>query len=164
MKVENNKVVNIHYSATDIDGNIVDSNEEFAPLEYLHGYNNILAAVEAALDGLTTGQETQVTLTPAEAFGEYDTAKLMKVSHAVFPVGAEELQSGDIVESSDGKELLVKSVNETTITLEGNHPLAGKSLNFWVKVISIREATEGELQQGHPLLEQNESCASGCCC
>jgi len=164
MKVGNNKVVSIHYCARNNDGNIVDDNEEFAPLEYLHGYNNILVSLEKALEGLKEEQEMQVTLAAADAYGEYDTTKLMEVSRTVFPVDAEELQSGVIVESSDGRELLVKSVNETVVTLDGNHPLAGKTLNFKVKIVSIREGTPDELQHKHPLTQQNESCGPGCCC
>lgn len=164
MTVTNNKVVNIHYRATDNDGNTVDDNKEFAPLEYLHGYNNILVGLEKALEGLEAGQGTQVALAPADAYGEYDAEKLTEISSAVFPVDADQLQPGVVVESSDGKELLVKSVNETTVTLDGNHPLAGATLHFKIKIVSIREATPDELQHKHPLTQQNESCGPGCCC
>ncbi|MFV8346173.1 FKBP-type peptidyl-prolyl cis-trans isomerase [Flavobacterium sp. ZB4P13] len=164
MTVTNNKVVSIHYRATDNDDNIVDDNEEFAPLEYLHGYNNILAGLEKALEGLEVGQETQVTLAPADAYGEYDAGKLTEVNRAVFSADADELQPGVIVESSDGMELLVKDVNETTITLDGNHPLAGATLHFTIKIVFIREATADELQHKHPISQQNESCEPGCCC
>ena len=112
MTVTNNKVVSIHYHATDNDGNTVDSNEEFAPLEYLHGYNNILVGLEKALEGLEAGQEAQVALSSVDTYGEHD----------------------------------------------------GKALIFWVKIVTVREAVEEELHQGHPLTPQNESCGPGCCC
>lgn len=164
MTVTKNKVVSIHYRTTDNNGEVVDCNEEFAPLEYLHGYNNILAGLEKVLEGMEEEQITQVTLAPVDAYGEYDVTKLIEVSCSNIPVGISELQPGDIVESSDGNELLVKDVNERTIILDGNQPLAGKTLNFWVKIVSIREATEEELRHGHPLTPQGESCGSDCCC
>lgn len=164
MIVTKNKVISIYYHAVDSDGNIVDSNEEFAPLEYLHGNNNILPGLEKALEGLEAGQETQVSLEPAAAYGEYDAGKLTEVNRAIFSGNAEELMPGDSVESSDGMELRIKEVKEKNIILDGNHPLAGVTLDFTVKVVFIREARVEELQHKHPIVQQNESCEPGCCC
>ena len=122
MVVTKNRIISIYYNVTDADGNEIDSNKEFAPLEYLHGYNNILVSLEKALEGLEAGQEAQVTLAPAEANGEYDAGKLTEVNRAIFSADADTLQPGIIVESSDCKELLVKSINEATVTQDRNYP------------------------------------------
>ena len=164
MKVTTNKAVKLQYHITDNDGNIVDGNEDFAPLEYIHGHNNILTALEKALEGWEAGKEIDVILSPSDAYGEYHAEKLMKLNRNDFRFNTNDLQPGLTVEFSEGKELMITEINEQTVTLDGNHPLAGKPLHFWIKIISIREATEEELQHGHPLSQQNKGCGSGCCC
>lgn len=158
------KVVSIHYRIKDNDDNLIDTNEDFAPLQYLHGYNNILTGLERALEGSEIGQEIEVSLFPSDAYGEYDLEKLREVNINEFSANVNELQPGVTIETSDGLEMIVTNINEQTVGLDGNHALAGKTLDFWVKVLSIREATKAELQHNYPLTEQNEDCGPDCCC
>lgn len=158
------KVVSIHYHVKDNVDKVIDTNEDFAPLQYLHGYNNILTGLERVLEGSEIGQEIVVSLSPADAYGEHDTEKLREVNINEFSADVNELQPGVTIETSDGLQMMVTNINEQTVRLDGNHPLAGKTLNFWVKVLSIREATKEELQHNYPLPEQNEDCGPDCCC
>ena len=149
MKVSNDKVVSIHYLATDETGNIVDSNEGQEPLEYLHGYNNILAGLEDALTGLAEEEETRIILNPENAYGDYDSKLVFEVEESQFSENASALEIGTIVQSSDGMELLVTKIEGSKVTLDANHPLAGKTLHFNVKIRKIREATREEIDHGH---------------
>ncbi|PWU00182.1 MAG: peptidylprolyl isomerase [Bacteroidetes bacterium] len=149
MKVSNDKVVSIQYLATDESGNIVDSNEGQEPLEYLHGYNNILAGLEEALSGLAEKEEAKVVLKPENAYGEYDSKLVFEVEKSQFSEDAAALDIGTMVQSSDGMELIVTKMEGSKVTLDANHPLAGKTLHFNVKIQKIREATPEEIDHGH---------------
>lgn len=172
MIVEKDKVVSISYSATDETGNVVDSNIDFEPLEYLHGHGNILENLEKALNGLKISEEAKVTLQPSDAYGEFNPELVFEVSREQFPEGANNLQVGTMVQSSDGLELLVTDVDGEKIILDGNHPLAGRTLDFSVTITGIREATSEELSHGHAHNAHTHhhhnhgegSCGSGCGC
>ncbi|MDE3254077.1 MAG: peptidylprolyl isomerase [Bacteroidota bacterium] len=164
MHVTKNKIVSIHYRITDPDGKIIDDNTPFDPMEYLHGHHHILAGLENALEGLAVGQEMAVILAPEDAYGAYDSEKLMEMDRSDCPVEEDQLQPGTVLESSDGMEFVVKCVNESTITLDGNHPLAGITLHCNIQIVSIRDASPEELYQKQPLSTQNKTCGPGCCC
>jgi len=149
MIVEKNKVISIQYNATDDSGVVVDSNMDFEPLEYLHGYGNILQNLENELGGLKVTEEKNVTLSPGQAYGDFDPELVFEVSRDQFPEGAEGLQPGAMVQSSDGQELLVTDIDNDKIILDGNHPLAGRTLHFAVTIKDIREATAEEIAHGH---------------
>ena len=149
MIVAPDKVASIHYHAIDESGNIVDSNEDEAPLDYLHGYGNILQGLEDALAGLSEDGETKVRLTPKDAYGDYDPEMVFEVNQDQFPDGGSSLEEGAVVQSSDGMELLVTRVENDKVTLDANHPLSGKTLDFTLKVTAIRDATEEEIAHGH---------------
>jgi FKBP-type peptidyl-prolyl cis-trans isomerase SlyD len=149
MVVEKDKVVSIHYSVSDEAGNIVDGNIDFEPLEYLHGHNNILEGLEKALTGLKISEEKKVTLTPAESYGEFNPELVFEVSREQFLEGANDLQLGTVVQASDGQELIVTDIDGDKIILDGNHPLAGRTLEFVVTVKNIRDAGAEEISHGH---------------
>jgi FKBP-type peptidyl-prolyl cis-trans isomerase SlyD len=174
MVVEKDKVVSIQYNATDESGAVVDSNVDFEPLEYLHGYGNILQTLENELTGLQLDEEKKVVLSPDKAYGDFDPALVFEVSRDQFPEGAEGLQLGAMVQSSDGQELLVTDIDKEKIILDGNHPLAGRTLHFAVTIKSIREGSAEEIAHGHvhnahthhqhAHEEKGGSCGPGCGC
>ncbi|MBX3241547.1 MAG: peptidylprolyl isomerase [Chitinophagaceae bacterium] len=166
MIVEKNKVVSISYAATDDSGNVVDSNFDFEPLEYLHGHGNILQTLEMELDGLKVDEEKKVTLSAGQAYGDFDPELVFEVSREQFPEGAAGLELGSMVQSSDGMELIVTDIDGEKIVLDGNHPLAGRTLHFSVIVKNIREATSEELshQHAHKHEHGDGSCGSNCGC
>jgi FKBP-type peptidyl-prolyl cis-trans isomerase SlyD len=124
-----------------------------APLTYLHGgYGGLLEALERALEGLREGDEVKLQLEPDQAFGDYDP-DLLRVE----PVEryGEGLQAGMQVEEELGGEsriYIVTDVGGGKAVLDGNHPLAGMALRFFLKVLSVRSATPEEISQGVSLL------------
>ncbi|MBN8857478.1 MAG: peptidylprolyl isomerase [Sphingobacteriales bacterium] len=165
MIVEKDKVVSIQYSATDETGAVVDSNMDVEPLEYLHGYGNILENLEKELTGLEMSQEKQVLLVPEQAYGDFDPELVFEVSRQQFPQGAENIELGNVVQSSDGQQLMVTDIDGDKIILDGNHPLAGRTLHFSVIIKNIREATSEELAHGHAHMhESDDHCGPDCGC
>lgn len=173
MIVEKDRVVSISYNATDETGTVVDSNLDFEPLEYLHGHGNILETLENALTGLQVDEAKKVTLQPDQAYGDFNPELVFEVSKEQFPEGAANLQIGTMVQSSDGLELVVTDMDGEKIILDGNHPLAGKTLEFSVTIKGIRNASDEELSHGHAHnahthhheeKDKGEGCGPGCGC
>lgn len=150
--VQNQLVVSIAYTLRLTDGEVVDSSEADEPLEYLHGASNIIPGLERALTGMRVGENKQVRVAPADGYGEYDPEEVEEVDRAELPTDLP-LQVGMVLEIDDEdgyvSEATVRAVTPRTITLDYNHPLAGKELLFDVEVVGIREATEDELAHGH---------------
>lgn len=147
--VADNKVVTVTYSIRDASDEILEQSD--LPIDYLHGSDNgLLLKVENALLGKAVGDIVEVTLTPEEGFGERDPSltysdKIENVPPEYRKLGAEaEFRN----ESGDSIKMVVTHIDSGTITLDGNHPFAGKSLTFHLRVMGVREATAEELRQG----------------
>jgi FKBP-type peptidyl-prolyl cis-trans isomerase SlyD len=145
-RVEKNVVVGINYRLTLNDGTEVDSTADRGPLEYLHGHGNLIPGLEKALDGLELGSELEISFEPDEGYGVHEPDKIVEVTKEQLGF---EPEVGTVVAAKlpDGREqhLLIAEVEGETVTLDGNHPLAGQTLNFEVSVASLREATSDEL-------------------
>ncbi len=152
MNIEKNSVVAIRYKLTDDEGTVVDSSEEQKPLTYLHGGGSIISGLESALDGRTTGDVFQVTIQPAEGYGDINSEMIQTVPRSAFE-GIENLEPGMPLQADDGNgnvhHVIVREVNDQEVTIDVNHPLAGKVLHFDVTVESVREAAPEELAHGH---------------
>lgn len=152
-KIQHGVVVSMTYTLT-VDNNIIESADADDPLYYLHGSDNIVPGLEARLDGKAVGDKLTVTLQPAEAYGEYDESEVQEADLADFDLPDGGLNIGDEIEIEDTEGYLllatVKSVNEKTIELDYNSPMAGKVVTFEVEVLSIREANEEEMANGEP--------------
>jgi FKBP-type peptidyl-prolyl cis-trans isomerase SlyD len=151
MKIEKNKVVSIDYKLTGGDGQPIDSSEGREPLAYLHGNGNIVVGLEEALEGKATGDAVNVSVAPEKGYGVRDETKLIEVPRDKLK-GAGEIQPGMQFQAQtpEGAQIFtVSKVAETSVTLDGNHPLAGATLNFAVTVREVREATEEEVSHGH---------------
>lgn len=150
--VANNKVVLFHYVLKDSEGVELDSSGD-APQPYLHGANNIPPGLESVLDGKTAGDAFQVTVPPAEGFGEYQEGAEQEIPKDQFPDDAE-LEPGVqfFLEAQGGQVMPVwiTEVNDATVKFDPNHPFAGKTLHFEGQVTRVREATADELDHGHP--------------
>jgi FKBP-type peptidyl-prolyl cis-trans isomerase SlyD len=146
-RVEDNVVVGINYRLTLDDGTEVDSTSERGPMEYLHGHGNLIPGLEKALEGCELGTELDVSFPPDEAYGAHEPDKVVEVTKEQLGF---EPEVGTVVAARlpDGREqhLLIAEVEGDKVTLDGNHPLAGQSLNFKVSVASLREATADELE------------------
>ncbi|MEP7703859.1 peptidylprolyl isomerase [Paraglaciecola sp. 25GB23A] len=149
--IADQKVVSLNFTVKDTEGQIVDSSEGGEPLVYLHGQNNIIPGLEAALVGKAPGDEFAVTVEPTEGYGEYNAEILQVVPREAFQ-GVENIETGMVFTAqteSGPVQLVVAKVEDDNITVDPNHPLAGKTLNFSGSVIEVREATEEELAHGH---------------
>ncbi len=145
MQIEKNTVVTLDYQVHDSDGEVVDDGSE--KLVYLHGgYDDIFRDIEEGLEGKTIGDKLQVKLQPDEAFGEYDAELVSIESRDMFPP---EIQPGMQLEREDGGMVMVTDVEGDTVVVDGNHPLAGKSLIFSCSVMSVRPATADEIEHRH---------------
>jgi FKBP-type peptidyl-prolyl cis-trans isomerase SlyD len=151
MKAANGRVVSMHYTLTDDAGNTIDSSRGRDPFVYLHGHGNIISGLETALEGAEAGFKSAVTLQPSEGYGEYNPKAVFEVPKEQFPSG-EDIQVGMQVQGEGPQGIVAFTVVELTdneVVLDGNHPLAGKTLSFDVEIITVREATDQELEHGH---------------
>lgn len=153
MTVANDMVVSMAYVLRVEDGQLIDQSNDDAPLEYIQGARQIIPGLEKALVGLNIGDEKVVEVKPAEGYGERDPDDIVEIPRANLPdsldlsVGAP-LKVKDSESGESFSAYIVESDSET-VTLDFNHPLAGRTLNFHVKIINLRQATEEELTHGH---------------
>lgn len=152
MLIANQHVVAIDYTLSNDAGEVIDSSAGAEPLVYLHGAGNIIAGLEKALLGKAIGDELDVSIEPEEAYGEYSAELITNLGREMFE-GVDELEVGMQFHASapDGgmQIVTIRDIDGDQVTIDGNHPLAGQQLNFKVKVVSIRAASEEELAHGH---------------
>ena len=155
MKIEKNKVVFVTYDLT-VDGQLVDSANEEQPLDYIQGMHMLIPKFEEALEGLEEGALFSFTIQPEDGYGPYDEKRRFDLPKTAFTIKGELredlMQVGRILPmvGADGSivNATVVEVKENGVTMDFNHPMAGKVLNFSGKVISVRDATEKELTEG----------------
>lgn len=152
MPIENQKVVTLNYTLKDDAGNIIDQASD-GSFVYLHGASNIIPGLENALHGKDNGDALNVSIAPAEGYGERDEERLQAVPREMFPEG-ESIETGMQfhAQGPDGESLMVTVVEvaDDSVTVDGNHPLAGVRLNFDVEILEVRDATSEEIDHGHP--------------
>ena len=150
MKASNDMVVTMHYTLTDDSGTVLDSSAGHTPMNYLHGHGNIVPGLEKVLEGAVAGFKTKVTVPAAEGYGEIDPAAVFEAPREHFPDDMD-LAPGRLVSSGDGhgSPLTVVEVTDSVVVLDGNHPLAGKTLHFEVEILDVRVATREEMTHGH---------------
>lgn len=150
MQIANNSVVAMDYTLTDQEGQVIDTSEGREPLVYLHGHNNIIPGLEKALTGQEAGAEMDVVVQPAEGYGEYREELVQAVPRDAF-AGVDKVEPGMSfrAESNAGPmNVIVREVSDDSVTVDGNHSLAGQILNFKVAIRSVREATAEEISEG----------------
>lgn len=152
MKIAKDSVVSLTYKLTDADGTLLEQTSD--PISYLHGgYDGIFPAVEEVLQGKTTGDTFSVTMAPDDAFGEYEHDLVRVEPREMFPKDvAVGMQFEGGAEGDDDEDFMLYSVVEVTdkeVTVDGNHPLAGKTLTFSGTISGVRAATAEELAHGH---------------
>lgn len=153
MLIEDHRVVNIHYTLKDAQGEVLDTSEGRDPLAYIQGIGNLIPGLEAELKGKVKGDKVKAVIAPEAAYGTYDDNLVHLVPLSGFQsAGGEELQVGMQVQVDTGQGhaiALVTSIEGDDVTLDLNHPLAGTELHFDVEVMGVREATAEELDHGH---------------
>lgn len=162
MLVERNKIVAINYVMKDAEGNLILSNEGHEPEEYLHGAGNLLPRLEQALTGLKQDDVIDVVIPPEEAYGPREVSLVLDVSVSDLE-DPDSMQEGEFIQLFDGTEGVVVAHKGTHVVVDANHPLAGKTLHYTIRISSIRDATEEELQSLAPLPLQTGNCGPGGC-
>jgi len=151
MDITKDKVVSFHYTLTNTEGEQLESSREHQPMTYLHGKNAIIKGLEKALEGKAEGDTFEVTVEPAEAYGEKKPANIQRVSAKHFR-NPKALKPGQIIglQTQQGPvQVTVVKVGRFNVDVDANHPLAGQSLTFDVEVTEVRNASEEEIEHGH---------------
>ncbi|MCA6064281.1 FKBP-type peptidyl-prolyl cis-trans isomerase [Thalassolituus marinus] len=154
MKIAKDTVVQLHYSLFDAEGNMIESTTQGNhkdPVAYLHGHNNMIKGFESEVEGMEAGAEGSFTLAPAQAYGErHDNAVArVPVKHLQ---GAKNWKKGMTawVETDQGtRQVTIVKMGRFMADVDTNHPLAGKTLRFDVRIESVRHATPEEIDHGH---------------
>jgi FKBP-type peptidyl-prolyl cis-trans isomerase SlyD len=151
MEIGKDKVVQFHYRIRDLENNELESSFGRDPAAYLHGHNNMMLGIEKSLAGKQTGDKFTVELPPTETFGEFveNSQQRVSVKHLQ---GAKKWQPGmtAVIQTEKGAmEVTIIKMGKFMATVDTNHPLAGRKLNFELQVESVRDATEEEVAHGH---------------
>jgi FKBP-type peptidyl-prolyl cis-trans isomerase SlyD len=150
-QVAKDKVVSIDYTLTDTGGEVIDSSQGGEPLTYLHGSGNIIPGLEQALEGKSAGDQVNATVAPDQGYGQKNPGLIQPVPRSQFP-GVADIKIGMQFQAQTNhgpRVVTVVGVDDQTVTVDANHPLAGETLNFAVRVVDVRDATQQELDHGH---------------
>ncbi|MBV8876628.1 MAG: peptidylprolyl isomerase [Gammaproteobacteria bacterium] len=151
MSISPDQVVSLHYTLRDDAGEVIDRSAEGEPLEYLHGRGQLIPGLERELTGRGAGDRLEVKIAPAEGYGEYDPELVQKVPRrALKGIGDVRVGMRLQAQTPEGpRPVTVTHLAGDLVTLDGNHPLAGKTLHFQVEIAAVRAATSEELAHGH---------------
>lgn len=147
MQIAHQTVVQMHYTLKDDNGNTIDSSVGKEPLEYIQGLGMIVPGLEKAMVGKSVGDKFEVVVLPAEGYGEYNKGLVSEIPKTAFQ--GDDVQVGMTFYAQTPNGILpirILEVKEDKVTVDANHELAGKNLNFAIEVVSVRQATEKELE------------------
>ena len=170
MKIAQNTVVEFSYEL-EVEGKVVDHTTKERPLDYIHGTGSLLPKLEAHIEGMEPGDKFEITLSPADGYGEVDPTRIIDLPKAAFEVNGEIredlLVPGNTIPmmNSMGGVIpgLVLEVTEDSVKMDLNHQMAGKTLHFSGEILTVREATEKELTEGlHGEYVHTCGCGGGC--
>lgn len=147
------KVVLVHYTLRDSEGEELDSSIGDEPLPYLHGHDNIVPGLEAGLEGKEVGFAGTIVVSPELGYGEHDGSDPQQVPRTAFPEDFPLMEGVQLVVENDLGERIpvwIAEILDDVVLLDTNHPLAGVELHFDVEIVGIRDASAEELMHGHP--------------
>ncbi|GAC1337311.1 MAG: peptidylprolyl isomerase [Myxococcales bacterium] len=151
-RVRDGRVISLEYRVRLANGELVESTSK-GPIDYLHGGGQILPALERALDGLREGDRASFSIAPEDAYGAHDEDNQIALSRSMFPAEADLKAGLQLLARAQGGQtypITVRTVEQDTVTVDLNHPLAGQRLFFEVRVIAVRAAADEELFVGKP--------------
>ncbi|TAL98624.1 MAG: peptidylprolyl isomerase [Rhodanobacter sp.] len=151
MQIAQNAVAAFHYTLTDDQNEVIDSSAGRDPLTYLHGSGQIVPGLEKQMEGRSAGEKFSVDVVPAEGYGVHHPELMQEVPRTAFQ-GVEDIQPGMQFQSRGPQgeiNVSVTRVENDKVFIDGNHPLAGKTLHFDIEVTAVREASAEELAHGH---------------
>ncbi len=150
MKINKNTVVEMHYAVSTGD-TLIDSSYDDEPLTIIHGTGYVIEGLEDALLDKQAGDKFEVTISPEKAYGERFDEYVQTLPRNLFD-GVDDLSVGTQLraDTDDGEQtVIVVDIKDESVTVDGNHPLAGMELSFDVEIISVRAATDEEISHGH---------------
>jgi len=157
----------MHYTLKDAQGEVLDSSEGQEPLTYLHGAGNIIIGLEEQLTDKNVGDQVNAVVSPEKGYGQPVDALIQTVPKEAFGAEIDNVAVGMRfqAETEQGPvPVVVTAMDSTTVTVDGNHPLAGKELHFDVTIESVREATQEEIEHGHVhQASEKSSCGDDSC-
>jgi FKBP-type peptidyl-prolyl cis-trans isomerase SlyD len=151
MQVGKEKVVEIDYTLTNEQGEVLDSSKGRGPLAYVHGVGGLIAGLERELEGKNAGDRLNVKVDPEQGYGQRNPGMVQSVPKSAFKT-TQDVQPGMQFQAQTPQGPVTVTVTDVTddqVTVDANHPLAGVPLNFDVTVVNVRDATVEELQHGH---------------
>lgn len=151
-EVQDDVVVSLEYTLRLADGAVLDSSVGGAPVQFLQGRRNIIPGLERALYGMKVGETKEVIISPEDGYGERDPDAYQLVPRSSFPADLDlQVGMGLRMRMPAGRsiEVYVEEIRPDGVLLDLNHPLAGQTLHFSVKVLDLRAATPEELEHGH---------------
>lgn len=152
MTIKENSVVTMHYELKDENGQVLDSSTGQEPLTYLHGASNIIIGLEEQLEGKQVGDKVVAEVAPEKGYGMPVDALVQEVPTSAFGEDIDKVEVGMRfqAETEQGPvPVVVTAVENDIVTVDGNHPLAGKQLHFTCSIEEIREASPEEIEHGH---------------
>lgn len=150
--IKENSVVTMHYELKNAEGEVLDSSQGQEPLVYLHGAGNIIIGLEEQLVGKVVGDKVNAVVSPEKGYGLPVDALIQTVPLDAF---GDDIKSVEVgmrfqAETEQGPvPVVVTAMDDKTVTVDGNHPLAGQELHFDVSIEELREATPEEIDHGH---------------
>lgn len=163
IRIQADRVVTLAYRLTDAEGRLIEDRTPENPFEYIQGHGQVVVPVERAVEGKTAGFRAEVSLSAGEAYGRYDSSLVAEIPRERFSAGGKiEVGMKFNTVGPGGKPIAVRviEVDESTVTVDGNHPLAGVDLIFDLRVLDVREATGDEVETGQvspPPLARDDS-------
>ena len=155
MPIEPNAFVTLRCELKNDAGERLDEGDE--PIKYVHGYSTLVPGLEAGLIGLSQGDEKEIVVPANLGFGEHDDELVMEIERSEFPA---QIAAGDefIAESEDGEEVTMRvvEVRDDAVIVDANHPFAGETLHYQVKVEEVRAATDEEIAEAAAAFEEGE--------
>jgi FKBP-type peptidyl-prolyl cis-trans isomerase SlyD len=149
--VANDAVVSMAYKLV-VDGEVLDGANDADAIQFLQGHGNIISGLERELMGMKVGESKHVVVAPKDGYGEIDKKAIEDIASEEFPEGVTPEVGMELeIKDQEGNEMYgrVLAIKSDTVTMDFNHPLAGKQLHFDVKIVGLRAATDEELVHGH---------------
>jgi len=151
MQIAERRVAAFHYTLTNDKGEVIDSSEGREPLVYLHGVGNIVPGLEREMSGKKAGDSFNVVVAPEEGYGVHHAQLIQQVPREAFQ-GVDTIEPGMQFHANGPQgpmTVTVAAVDGDTVTIDGNHPLAGQALHFAIEVTDVRDASPEEILHGH---------------
>jgi FKBP-type peptidyl-prolyl cis-trans isomerase SlyD len=151
MRIADRTVATFHYTLTNDAGEVLDTSDGRQPLPYLHGAGNIVPGLEKEMTDKAAGDTFNVKVSAEEGYGPHQPMMVQQVPRQAF-AGVDQLEVGMQFEAQTGQgplAVVITEISGDTVTIDGNHPLAGQNLNFAIEVVEVREATVEECLHGH---------------